>query len=267
MKKQAIDSLTAAWCEGMGIMPPNCASPANRELIKYIDSRLEDKRLDRVFIYNPDAIGKWIFEKYSHILDGARAVSELELELLSVMPCVTPVCFGTIYTGAMPSIHGITTYAKPVIKTDSIFDALLRATKRPAIVCTEGDSLSRIFLERKMDYFFYPTEDEVNRKAEELILADEHDLIVVYNDNYDTVMHKHGPESDEALAALKANNDAYCRFVSLIKERWSAHNTLVGFAMDHGCHAIDGDCGSHGLDMPEDMEIVHLYNIFDGNTN
>lgn len=250
----------------MGIMPPVCASPANRELIKYIDSRLKDQRLDRVFIYNPDAIGKWIFEKYSPILDGARAVSELELELSSVMPCVTPVCFGTIYTGAMPNIHGITGYYKPVITTDSIFDALLRATKRPAIVCTEGDSLSKIFLEREIDYFFYPTEDEVNRKAEELILADEHDLIVVYNGNYDTVMHKHGPESSEALAALKANNDAYCRFVSLIKESWGAHNTLVGFVMDHGCHAIDGDCGSHGLDMPEDMEIVQLYNIFVGKT-
>ena len=35
--------------------------------------------------------------------------------------------------------------------------------------------------------------------------------------------------------------------------------TLVGFAMDHGCHEIDGGCGSHGLDMPEDINIVHLY--------
>ena len=37
------------------------------------------------------------------------------------------------------------------------------------------------------------------------------------------------------------------------------HNTLIGFAMDHGCHKIDGGCGSHGLDMPEDINIVHLY--------
>jgi hypothetical protein len=29
--------------------------------------------------------------------------------------------------------------------------------------------------------------------------------------------------------------------------------------MDHGCHEIDGGCGSHGLDMPEDLNIVHLY--------
>ena len=33
----------------------------------------------------------------------------------------------------------------------------------------------------------------------------------------------------------------------------------LGFAMDHGCHEIDGECGSHGLDMPEDLNIVHSY--------
>jgi hypothetical protein len=45
----------------------------------------------------------------------------------------------------------------------------------------------------------------------------------------------------------------------LIKDNWKHHNTLVGIAMDHGCHEIDDGCGSHGLDMPEDLNIVHLY--------
>ena len=40
------------------------------------------------------------------------------------------------------------------------------------------------------------------------------------------------------------------------------HDTLIGFAMDHGCHEIDGDLGSHGLDMPEDLNIVHLYDVY-----
>ena len=35
----------------------------------------------------------------------------------------------------------------------------------------------------------------------------------------------------------------------------------MGFTMDHGCHEIDGNCGSHGLDMDEDLNIVHLYKI------
>ena len=53
----------------------------------------------------------------------------------------------------------------------------------------------------------------------------------------------------------------------LIRKYWKNHNTLVGFAMDHGCHEIDGGCGSHGLDMPEDINIVHFYKGYRKDTN
>ncbi len=39
----------------------------------------------------------------------------------------------TMYTGAQPAVHGITAYAKPVIKIDTIFDALIRAGKNPLL--------------------------------------------------------------------------------------------------------------------------------------
>ena len=32
--------------------------------------------------------------------------------------------------------------------------------------------------------------------------------------------------------------------------------------MDHGCHEIDGGAGAHGLDMPEDINITHLYKAY-----
>ena len=51
-------------------------------------------------------------------------------------------------------------------------------------------------------------------------------------------------------------------FDALIRNHWQSHNTLIGFATDHGCHEIDGDCGSHGLDMPEDLNIVHFYKAY-----
>ena len=112
-----------------------------------------------------------------------------------------------------------------------------------------------------MDYYHFPDGDieEVNAKAVELILRDEHDFIVIYNGNFDSVMHKRGPESAESLAELRVNDHAFSCISNLIKDRWKNHNTLLGFAMDHGCHEIDGECGSHVLDMPEDINIVHLY--------
>ena len=39
-------------------------------------------------------------------------------------------------------------------------------------------------------------------------LDDTYDFIAVYNGNYDSGMHKFGPESIEALSELRANADA-----------------------------------------------------------
>lgn len=161
-------------------------------------------------------------------------------------------------SGGAPAVHGIRKYEKPIIKIDTLFDAMIRDGKRCAIVADKGCSIAHIFLERKMDYYLFDTIPEINAKAAELILEDRYDLICVYNGNYDSVMHKTGPESVEALSEMRANCYAFAEFCELIKNNWD-HNALIGFAMDHGCHEIDGGCGSHGLDMDEDLHIVHLY--------
>ena len=178
------------------------------------------------------------------------------------MPSVTPVCFGTMYTGAQPEVHGIRKYEKPVITIDTIFDSLIRSGKKGVIVAQEKCSLAMIFLEREMDYFIYNTVEEVNAKAAQVILEDKYDFVVVYNGNYDSIMHKYGPESIEALSELRANVETYAMFDAMVREHWQSHNTLIGFAMDHGCHEIDGRSGAHGLDMDEDLYITHLYKAY-----
>ena len=111
----------------------------------------------------------------------------------------------------------------------------------------------------EMLYAYMEKTEAVNAKAAEVILRDEHDFILIYNGNYDAKMHKNGPESARSLAELRVNDHMFGIISNLIKTHWQHHDTLVGFAMDHGCHEIDGGCGSHGLDMPEDINIVHLY--------
>lgn len=257
----SLDTLCAALCYAMGIEAPNQAAQPSGQLCAYIDEKLSGKKADRVFMFNPDAIAQWIYEKYPQMLSEVTQRTELAVPFCTVMPSVTPVCFGTMYTGAQPEVHGIKSYTKPVIAIDTIYDALIRAGKKPAIVSTGMDSMSRIFLERAMDYFIFPTMEEANAKAAELILRDEHDFIAVYNGSYDTIMHKFGPESPEALGELRANARTFGIFDAMIREHWGEHNTLIGFAMDHGCHEIDGSCGSHGLDMDEDLNILHRYQI------
>ena len=264
--ENSLDSLCGALCYAMGIAPPAQSAAPSARLCAYVDEKLADQKADRIVMYNPDAIAQWIYEKYPHMLAEMTARTELSLPLCSVMPSVTPVCFGTMYTGAQPEVHGIRAYVKPVIAIDTIYDALLRAGKRPAIVSTGNDSMSKIFLERDMDYFIFDTMEQVNAKAVELILQDRHDFIAIYNGSYDTIMHKYGPESPEALGELRANSRTFGMLDSLIREHWTQHNTLLGFAMDHGCHEIDGACGSHGLDMDEDLNILHRYVLYPAQT-
>ena len=257
----SLDTLCAALCYAMGVEAPEQAAAPNEALVQYLDAALNRQKADRVLMYNPDAVAEWIGQKYAPLMDVVTQKTDVAIPMATVMPSVTPVCFGTMYTGAQPAVHGIQSYTKPVIRIDTIFDALLRAGKRPAIVATEGVSMSKIYLDREMDYFILDTVDAANAKAVELILADKHDFIAVYNGNYDGYMHKHGPESTEALAELRANARTFAMLDDLVKSRWAQHNTLIGFAMDHGCHEIDEGCGSHGLDMDEDINIVHYYKV------
>ena len=113
-----------------------------------------------------------------------------------------------------------------------------------------------------MDYFFYPNIEMVNAKAAELILEDKYDCIVVYNGNYDSALHDYGPEDVLTLSELRVNDSVFGMFCRLIEENWQQHDTLVGFAMDHGCHYTSIGKGTHGKDLDADMNIVHHYRTY-----
>lgn len=242
----------------MGIKKEENLNPV---LLSLAEKKLKGKTADRAVLYNPDAVALWLYQKYTDLFTDALISSDIALPMLSVMPSVTPVCFASMYTGVMPQIHGIQKYEKPVLTVNTIFDTFIKAGKKCAIVSTARDSISCIFLEREMDYFIYESFEEVNKKALELIDEDIYDLIVIYNGNYDGTMHKFGPESKESIDALKHNIAFYNELVEKIKTSWKDHDVLYGFMPDHGCHEIDGECGSHGLDMEEDMNIIHFYGI------
>ena len=254
-----ITGIARTIADVMGIDAPKQAGAAIDILCDSAKAAFKNRNADRVLLYNPDAIALWLYQKYTAFFEKAVLRSDIQIPLLSVMPSVTPVCFASMYSGAMPGVHGIQAYEKPVLKTDTVFDAIIRAGMKPAIVSTSNDSISRIFLDRKMDYYIYDTVAECNQKALELIEKDGYDLLVLYNGNYDAAMHRNGPESPKSLDELKENIETFDLLVSSVERCWRNHRTMVGFCPDHGCHEIDGNLGSHGLDMAEDMNIIHFY--------
>ena len=244
----------------MGLEP----TEGNEKMNPLVKALADGKKADRAVIFNPDAVGLWVYQKFTEKFAAAAVASDLAVPMLSVMPSVTPVCFASMYTGVMPEVHGIRKYEKPVLTTETIFDRFLAAGKKCAIVSSEGDSISKIFLERNMDYFIYGGDDrleKIQEKALELIKDSDYDLIVIYNGNYDGYMHKFGPESAEALAQLDDNIAFYDKMVRTIKASDNGRSTFYGFCPDHGCHEIDGGCGSHGLDMEDDMNVIHFYGL------
>ena len=266
--KTNTDSMTgvcAGFAYALGVTPPAFAAPANKKVTDYIDEIFNGEKADRLIIFNPDALAQWIYEKYRHHTNILRRYSELEVPVATVNPSVTPVNFGTMYTGAEPSVHGIEQYEKKLITIDSLYDALERAGKKVALIAGKGWSMGTILLEREIDYYLLeiPFDEggaaRIQAKAAELIVKDEYDVIIVYNGFYDSAMHRFGPESMEALAELRSNCYAFAEISELVENLYGDHNTLVAFAADHGCHEIDGGLGSHGLDMPEDRNVVHLY--------
>lgn len=266
----SLDTICGSLSYALGIEPPKHAAAPAEKLVQYINGKLGGIKADRILMYNPDAISQWVYEKYPYYLQEALENAELELPLCTVYPPVTPVCFGTMYTGAQPEVHGIQEYKKPVIKIDTFFDALLRAGKKPLIIASANCSMANIFLERDMDYIHVDNVDQVNAAAVNAILEDKHDVIIVYNGNYDARAHRWGPEAPQTLAELKCNARTFATLSHLVKTHWKHHNTLVGFAMDHGNHWVDPfvskggkiTYGSHGEYIAEDMNIVHRYQIY-----
>ena len=166
----SLDTLCAALCKIADVNAPGTANSPEETLTEYAANIFGGEKADRIFMYNPDAVAQWIYEKYPHLMKEATDRTELKVPFRTVMPSVTPVCFGTMYTGAQPAVHGIQKYEKPVIKIETIFDMFIKAGKKPVIIADKNCSIANIFLERDMDYFRYDNYEQVNAKAQSLSL-------------------------------------------------------------------------------------------------
>ena len=254
-----ITQTMATIAELMGFSVTEQADVANETVLQAAKEKFSGQKVQKALLYNPDAIALWLYQKYTHEFAPVIAQSQMALPVRSVMPSVTPVCFASMYTGLVPAEHGIQAYVKPVLTVETLFDAALRAGLRPVIISTEGDSITKIFLEREMDYIVCQSAEECNEQAKRVLQEEDYDLIVVYNGNFDATMHRNGPEAEASLEALRHNSRSYAELTRLARQVWKGKRSVTAYLPDHGCHEIDGDLGSHGLDMAEDMNIIHFY--------
>lgn len=225
---------------------------------------MADGPFDRLLIFNADCVPMWQYRKRPQLFVPVIQHTLLTIPMCAVLPTVTPVNFATMYTGASPDVHGIRAYEKPIVKIDTLFDAARRSGKRVALISLyEVGSMTRIFKERDLDYFVANSDNEAETVTHRLIDEDNYEFISTYVMDYDYLQHRKGPESPEAMRALKDHFVRFDRIVSHVKSAWSNHNTLIIFTTDHGNHAVSsgGKLGDHGDDIPEDRHVLHFWGV------
>lgn len=256
----SMTQIAATVADVMGIEPPIQADEKIGWLSDLLTGRAIGK-VDKVVMYNPDAIAMWLFQKYTADFAPVLKHTQVGVPLKSVVPSVTPVCFASMYTGTQPEIHGIEQYEKPLVTTDSLFDALIRAGKRVAIVAVKGSSMAKIYAGKALDYYIETYDEEVASKAVELIEKDEYDFISVYTQSYDDAMHLTGTESEVALGAMKSQINIFEQIALTVEKSCGAYNTLLCFCTDHGVHTKESGGGTHGEAIPEDLNIMHFFGV------
>jgi hypothetical protein len=222
-------------------------------------------KVEKCLVYAPDAVGLQMYQNFRSLFDAVLKHAPLAVPLCSVIPPITPVCFASMFTGAQPRVHGLQKKEKPVLTCDTIFDALIRAGKRVAIVSVKEQSIDLIFRKRKIQYFSELDDQAVTRRTIELIQSNKYDFIVAYHCEYDDILHEKTHYCPEAIQALNNDIAAFSQLADTMDVFWRRNNRAIVFAPDHGAH-IDPESGkgTHGNNIPQDMHVQHYFGIKGG---
>ncbi len=260
MERFLLTDIAKSLCNAIKIQPPTYATSNIDVLDNFVQQKTCGQGVSKIVVFNPDAIGEWVAQKYKDILQDIWN-ADLKVPMRSVVPPKTPVCFASIYTGATPQQHGIQHYEKKKIELDSFFDALVRANKKGCIVTVANQSMDILFRGRNIDYYALKNDKEVIAQAVELINQKQYDIICVYNQEYDDIMHRTHPKSLLAKRALKHYNENYKLLLQAVQKSYTNEKTLFATITDHGVHREWYLLGTHGKDIDRDMNIIHFYNI------
>ncbi|MBQ7683469.1 MAG: hypothetical protein IJT48_03175 [Bacteroidaceae bacterium] len=214
---------------------------------------------DRVVLYHADAVGQYIWQKYTALFAPVYRHTSLAVPFLSTVESVTPVAHASMYTGMDPEGHGIMTYVRPQLTCSTLFDEAVKAGKRAAILAMNDSTFLHIFTGRPIDYFAAANAAEIREKALELISSERYDLISIHTFEYDDAAHAYGPESKEGINAVALEAEGFHRLAEALEKYCGIHRTLITYSPDHGQHLLPGGRGSHGSRMIEDMNIVHFF--------
>lgn len=262
----SIGDLAPTLCELFNVEEPAaCGAVAVAPVVDQVARTMGEKAMEKAVLFCCDAMGEHQREHYPEVFERIEKIAPFRIPSVAVMPSVTPVCYGTIFSGAAPCVHGIEKYEKPVLEVDTVFDRFAQAGKNVAVVAVNSCSIDMIFRKRNVDYYSFRSDQQSFDCTLELIEKNSYDLIISYMTGYDAFQHKTGCFSPECTEQAYLAADRFEKLAEVMDKFYSDKNRMLVFVPDHGGHLVEENRGTHGFDIPEDMLVSHYYRLREKN--
>jgi predicted AlkP superfamily pyrophosphatase or phosphodiesterase len=236
--ERMITSIAPTVCAILCVPAP---AEAMERPIDVVASDLEGCR--RVAILAPDGLGDYPFRlwrsemPFLHSLHGKHS-----LRLRTVDPPITPVCFASIVSGALPSTHAVHSY-RDDIRCETVFTVLRAAGHRSAGVGRVGYSGAEL-LGRHADISGRGPEEEkdegVERLAREIAERELPEFMIVQFGETDDGLHQYGPSSPKVIPTLRKTDERLRRLAQRLRDL--GYGVLIH--ADHGMHDVLRNAGN-----------------------
>ncbi|WP_064092554.1 alkaline phosphatase family protein [Rossellomorea aquimaris] len=208
----------------------------------------EESRNEKVIVIVIDGMRKERFyEANTPFLDGLVEKGTEYLNMETVYPARTVVCFSSMFTGTYPKEHGMKSNMvwKLGIKVESIFDSLRKVGKTGKmlgiahLVDSFGKDVETVTAVMHKDQ----ADRNIMNKAKKIMNEQDPDLFIVQLIGTDQIGHSRGVLYDEYLEKIEEADALVKEFVEELESEGKMDNTTLIICADHG--QADG-IGGHG---------------------
>lgn len=203
---------------------------------------------DKVIVIVVDGMRKERFyEANTPFLDHLKENGTEYLNMETVYPARTVVCFSSMFTGTYPFEHGIKSNMvyKLGVNTETIFDSLRKVGKRGRLlgiahlVDAMGSDVETVTAVMHKD----KADTNMLARARKIMAEQDPDLFVVQMIGTDQVGHSRGVLYDDYIEKIEEADALIKEFVAWLDEEGKMENTTLIICADHG--QADG-IGGHG---------------------
>jgi len=214
-----------------------------------------ERLVDRIYVIVIDGCRKdRLEEANTPTIDQLRNEGTEYLNMRTVYPARTVVCFSSMFTGASKEKHGVTSnlvlksfFGKKGVKVESIFDVLEKNDMKGRMVAIAHlidafgekivQSVSAVCPNELIDGIIFTT-------AESIIEKEDPELLVIQLISTDQTGHVFGSSSLEYLHKIEETDTKISEFLDWLKEKDKLKNSVIIIMADHG--QSHRGIGAHG---------------------